>query len=154
MFGINPATLQESPPTWWGARAIYSPREGYTIDIPWDRRQTTPYEPESIACKALWFWLDNYGIPALHAEVKKLGLQGSEDRLITIESHGFKLVATPRSSYGYLYIGAWPTSPDVVMPPEPPPKKEAPPPKKTAARRRSSTVMNDEEYVGGRRRRW
>lgn len=159
MFGISPRSRNTSAPLWWGARAIfhvdydrYSGNPKYTLDIPWDRRQTTPYIEDGAEQKALWFWLDNYGMPALRVLLKKEAVTTRDDKDLVVESHGFKLVANPNGSCGYLYIGAWPTSADVKMPPPPPPKKEAPPEPAKAAPRRSSTFMDDDEFSGGRRR--
>jgi hypothetical protein len=157
-FGINPRDRGEQPPVWWGARAIYRGVR-FPVDYVHDRQQTTPYDKSSIECKALWFWLDHYAKPALDAELKRLVVTPSEERDIVIESHGFKLIANPRRSYGYLYIGAWPTVTPIVMPPpmtvadiamkkfrEARGLDKAPVPIRT-------TIVNDEEFRGGRRAR-
>lgn len=157
-FGINPKDRGEQPLVWWGARAIYR-GAGFPVDYVHDRQQTMPYDKNSVECKALWFWLDHYAKLDLATMLKKLVVTPSEERDVVIESHGFKLIANPRRSYGYLYIGAWPTVSPVVMPP---PVTAADVAMKKFRTDRGleapslpirTTVVNDEEFRGGRRAR-
>jgi cytoskeleton bundling-enhancing protein CbeA-like protein len=83
----------------WGARAIFS--RG-TIDLLPDR-QGVAGQQEDI--KPLVSWLNSKGLPAMRKAVKALG--ADEHKEVKVRSGGFTLVANPRASYGYLYMGAW-----------------------------------------------
>jgi len=86
----------------WGARAIYEKPGGF-IDLLWDRKSCDGPEDEK---KRLYDWLDVEGLPSLRALVKSKMLQPDECRTLTIERPGFRLIANPNRSFGYLYIGA------------------------------------------------
>lgn len=126
-WGISPKARGEESNVWWGARTIYNEME-CSFDILWDRKQTVGENAEP-----LWKWLDEWGLPALRKELSRKRVRSNEEEDIIVESHGFKLVANPNRSYGYLYIGAWPTG-VMVMPPDPPKARREPRLKKKVAR--------------------
>lgn len=116
-------TVPSAAPVAWGARAIYKigsvevrftkagkrlkrPREvtEATIDILWDRQS---WHGEPAACKALSAWLNKKALPALRRECVARYITGDSDERVEIDGDGYKLVASPRESYGYLYITAW-----------------------------------------------
>ena len=86
----------------WGARAIYT---GGYIDLLPDRQDGKGSEADF---KRLMGWLN--GPKGALAKLRKLtkseGLRQDEDRVVVIEQPGFRLVANPNASYGYLYICA------------------------------------------------
>ena len=129
-FGINPKNRGATPIAWWGARTIYNAFD-YTFDILWDRKQTIGENAEP-----LWKWLDEWGLPTLRKELERLHVQANDEEDIVVESHGYKLVANPNRSYGYLYIGAWPIG-EMVMPPDAPKKKEVKRERATASKRKT-----------------
>lgn len=107
----------------WGARAIYHldpvevrvgkngkrlkhPRAETraTIDLLWDRKSATGDQKD---VDALCAWLDKYGLKTLKQLCEKQYITSDSNEIITIEANGYKLVASPRESYGYLYISAW-----------------------------------------------
>jgi hypothetical protein len=49
-------------------------------------------------------WLDDVALPRLR---KEIDLETSSEETITFTDGQFTLAASPRGSYGYLYIGAW-----------------------------------------------
>lgn len=113
----------------WGARAIYSlcmvdrplgraPKSRRSriasvsyeasIDLVWDRQgfssgpHVTPDE-----YRALGTWIDTKAIPALKRLCQGQMITTDEDITIEYASGGYKIVASPRASHGYLYITAW-----------------------------------------------
>lgn len=99
LFGIRPASDRRC---WWGARAIYT---GRSIDLLRDRQQMIG-EPD--AREALGSWLNLKALPLLRSLASERSLPAThEDSLVVISGDGFCLHASPRASYGYLYIGAW-----------------------------------------------
>jgi hypothetical protein len=120
VFGIKP----ETPKTiWWGARALYErnhdpltgkdyDRRGrFTFALLWDRQQIEGGTPEER--EAFSYWIDKKAMPALRKLVKaecrtRDGLAPDSDREIAVELEGYRIVASPRRSYGYLYIGIHP----------------------------------------------
>lgn len=150
MFGINPwrprhdhsfeiAPVEPVPPLFWGARAIYK-SNGY-IDIVHDRmacnfhpdietmigmKDTTDdaarNERLSFLQKALLSWVDDRGMPAMRRLLLESPLEIHSSAEVKVASYGFELVANPRRSFGYLYLGAWPTTLDIhiALPWKPP----------------------------------
>ena len=108
----------------WGARAIYAlnvnertrhpqtgrrlkrpkPHTTCTIDLLWDRMNALGDQTE---VKKLCEWIDNTGLPALKTECVRQYLTSDSEDTITINLHGYVLKASPRGSFGYLYITAW-----------------------------------------------
>ncbi len=113
-WGLKPPP-EVSPPVSWGARAIYN---GQTVDLLWDRMGTSGAD-EGPAREALLYWIDMYALPALREDIVKRYLPTNADETRVVASHGFTCSYSPRSSCGYLYIGAWPTvaEADIVKPP-------------------------------------
>jgi hypothetical protein len=110
----------------WGARAIYSldlrsvrrrrvDRGRYvttsvmepiaTIDLVWDRQGMNGGSPDDQA--TLLAWLNGTGLAALRERCTVARLAPSSRDEIHVKIDGFALLASPRASYGYLYIGAW-----------------------------------------------
>lgn len=99
MWGIRP---DHKPEPWWGARAIY--RGGDTFDLVHDRMAREGKGPE---VRALTLWLDGTGLAAMKAKLREERMTARDEREVRIEQDGYVLVANPRMSCGYLYIGAW-----------------------------------------------
>jgi hypothetical protein len=78
----------------WGARAIF---RGGIIDIVWDRQGGGDDD--------LRAWLNARGIPQIRRMVADVGY--GEDREVRWTEGAYTIVANPKSSYGYLYLGAW-----------------------------------------------
>jgi hypothetical protein len=100
-WGLEPPP---SVPAAWGARAIYSWSKfskSYIVDIVHDRRDMFGDDKE------LWDWINNTGMKMLREKVNELRLGTDSEEMIEIRDSGFLLAATPRGSYGYLYIGSW-----------------------------------------------
>lgn len=113
----------------WGARAIYSLSSNDTvrrngrvvrrasttaqIDLVWDRQEALAL-PDAVAladyeaaCKALARWLNKTGLPALRRLCAKQYLTGDSDDTVEVRRDGYVLRASPRASYGYLYLVAY-----------------------------------------------
>lgn len=90
-WGIQPP---EGTDTAWGARAIF---RGGVVDLVWDRQAGGDAD--------LREWLNARGIPQMRRMVADVG--GSEDREVRWTEGAYTIVANPRGSYGYLYLGAW-----------------------------------------------
>lgn len=124
--------LQPPPntPLAWGARAIYqlgsheekffgngkrrkSPKTVTTasIDLLYDRQGTARDESTTSEAdaKALSTWLNNVGLPKLRQLCVSEYLTGDSDDTVEFASDGYAIKASPRGSYGYLYIVAWVT---------------------------------------------
>lgn len=91
------------PRSYYGARAIFDPTAKNPIDIPFDRQEC---EPECSKSPLLYQWFYSEGLAWLREESKKLTTD-SEEVLRHDKGKLFGLVASPKRSYGYLYIGAW-----------------------------------------------
>jgi hypothetical protein len=119
-FGIKPETPKYM---WWGARAIYESnhdrltgkdfdRQGpYAFALLWDRQQIEGGTDEEK--RAFETWINKKGLPALRKLVKagcksRAGFSPDTDREIGTELDGYVIVANPRRSFGYLYIGIYP----------------------------------------------
>jgi hypothetical protein len=104
----------------WGARAIYkifTERDRRTgrrippeIDLLWDRQEFKydALDPVAVkACKKLQKWINTKGIKKLSRECSARFITGDCSEVVEVVDGDFMLIATPRASYGYLYIGAW-----------------------------------------------
>lgn len=117
-----------SAPIAWGARAIYRldsndtmRRGGHVvrragtravIDTLFDRQGLAARgdvkDPAVIAeFRRFTKWLDGIAMPALRKECASRYITPDSSATVEIERDGYKLVAGPRASYGYLYIRAW-----------------------------------------------
>ncbi len=108
-FGMTPpanATVA------WGARAIVDTRGGYaTLDLLPDRQQ---FRGDESNISALQAWLDDEALPELRRRVKHFEPELTDGRshsIIVIERGGWRLMASQRGSFGYLYIVAFPHPP-------------------------------------------
>jgi len=101
MWGIKP---EHDPDTCWGARTIYGESGPYTFGIVRDRMGG---KGPKTKLKSLCEWLNSTGFDLLKDQLREQRVQGSDDREVRVEQDGYVLVANPRMSYGYLYIGAW-----------------------------------------------
>jgi hypothetical protein len=104
-FGLRPNTTAV-PVLYWGGRAIYRAPEG--IDILWDRQQ---FNNTDNTCKPdredLWCWIRKKGLPRLRVQLKRQGISARDDVLVSVVDREYTIIANPRRSHGYLYIGAW-----------------------------------------------
>lgn len=104
-FGIYPprgATVA------WGARAYYTFKKEPKIDLLWDRQSVAG--PEE-ARRALCAWVNATGLPLLEKELNERFVRTCDDVTVTVTEGGYTLTASPRRSYGYLYLGAWQGAP-------------------------------------------
>jgi hypothetical protein len=103
-FGINPPAGVQ---TAWGARWIVEP-DG-RVDQVWDR--TDAIGPDDRRDELLGYLNDHVGLaPQQQAEqlLARGELRWSDERRVTLyEDETVTVVANPRRSYGYLYVGAW-----------------------------------------------
>lgn len=111
----------------WGGRAIYTLRswmnpyfkngkkrknpkreEIVDLDIPYDRISMVS-DSDFVEHKAFTTWINKKGIPWIKDECVKRGFSGSETAVIEWidSSNGYAIKASPKASYGYLYITAW-----------------------------------------------
>ena len=103
-FGIRP---KDDITPRWGARAIYSLRDGKAyIDLLWDRQQMEGGTDE--ARKKLAAWVNDRALPWLKKACSASYIAVDCNEVVTYDRDGYHLEAYPRESYGYLYIGAWP----------------------------------------------
>lgn len=110
----------------WGARAIYKlhsvteqHRQRYggkyrnvskqktvaEIDILPDRQAMLDGTEEERQALAAWY--NKTGARLLEKRCLAEYLTGDSDDSVTIDEGGYRLVASPRASYGYLYVGVW-----------------------------------------------
>jgi hypothetical protein len=76
-----------------------------TVDVLWDRQSITGGSPGDQ--KTLVDWLNATGLRELRERCTVSQLSPASHDQIQIRVDGFFLLASPRRSYGYLYIGAW-----------------------------------------------
>jgi len=89
---------------WWGARAIW--RGGRSIDIPETHQQTiggTKAERDALAS-----WVTAKGLALLLDQIELAGLSRSDHRLVMICDGSYCIMADPKGSSGFLYMGAGP----------------------------------------------
>lgn len=106
MFGIEvPQEIileRGYPVRWYGARAIFNNNKK-TFDIVWDRQSSS--HMNGLEIQPLLDWLNKVAFPKLKELVKNLSWDSNE--VVDFKDKQFTLQASPNSSYGYLYIGAW-----------------------------------------------
>jgi len=105
----------------WGARAIYQlaakperDRRGRLlryvhtaeIDLVHDR-QDMAGGASMAERKALAAWITGTGIPAIKTLLADGDINPGSSAIVEHASEGYKIVAGPRASHGYLYIRAW-----------------------------------------------
>jgi hypothetical protein len=92
----------------WGARAIYKLNfEEVLIDILHDR-QSWAGEHTTKDRISLSTWLNTKALNHLKVKLAKRGIGSASSESESIEGDGFCLCASPRASYGYLYLVAEP----------------------------------------------
>jgi hypothetical protein len=112
-FGLG---FRSEVAAWWSARAIYHDRE-YMVEILWDRQcsseqNTTapgaiPVLANEAAQKKLTKWLNlKKTTKALKKALEEEGVPRDGWDIVEIDDGDFFLIASPRASHGYLYIGA------------------------------------------------
>ena len=84
----------------WGARAIFQHRE---LDFLHDRQQALGSEKTRAI---LGKWIDRVGLPELKKHIKKNGWSSSTKEVFELNRGPFMLKASPRGSYGYMYLTA------------------------------------------------
>jgi hypothetical protein len=115
-FGLNPP---EGVQTAWGARWIISPAGD--VDPVWDR--TDAIGPDHRRRELLDHLAARVG-DTPHQKARELLERGelsrSDDARVTLyEDEVVTVVANPRRSYGYLYVGAWFKADERPSDPEP-----------------------------------
>lgn len=103
-FGLKPE-VTPLPDLYWGGRAIYHPFEG--VDVLWDRQQFNTTDGAKKDRDALWAWIVDKGLPLLRKELARQRIAARDDVLVTVTDRNHTLIANPKRSYGYLYLGAW-----------------------------------------------
>lgn len=106
-WGVRPP---EGARAWWGARAIFTPRnKSRPFDLLWDRSQigSSDVTAEAVLRLAL-----TSRVPAtIRKMIRVAGLDPRDkDRISTTVLVGktqIEIAITPARSFGYLYIGAW-----------------------------------------------
>jgi hypothetical protein len=83
----------------WGARAIFA---NGCIDLLPDRQGAAG---DQAALNDLIAWVNKIGLPYLREEVVKVSRSSSE--VVNRDDSAYHIEASPQSSHGYLYIGAW-----------------------------------------------
>ena len=86
----------------WEARANY--KAGY-IDLVHDRQSWTGKRTK--ARKALAAWINGVGLAGIREVCRETYLPGDSAKTVTFSEGGFVLKASPRQSYGYLYLVAY-----------------------------------------------
>jgi hypothetical protein len=83
----------------WGARAIF--QRGF-IDLLPDRQDVAGTRENVLTLNK---WINSVGLKRLNKLVERLS--GSSSEVVSFDDGPFHIEASPQSSYGYLYIGAW-----------------------------------------------
>tara|TARA_Y100001972_G_scaffold86808_1_gene106192 strand:+ start:129 stop:446 length:318 start_codon:yes stop_codon:yes gene_type:complete len=87
----------------WDARAIY--KAGH-VDLLHDRQSWTG-DKRTRARKALLAWLNGVGLRKIKETVKEAYLPSDSAETVAYREGGFVIKASPRQSYGYLYLVAY-----------------------------------------------
>jgi hypothetical protein len=99
--GIEPFIELDEGDALFQARAIW--QAGREIDIPPDRKI---WKGAKKNCRALGAWLSKVGIPGLKEVLRRSGLTGRDRDEVKFADMEFVVAASPRASYGYLYLVA------------------------------------------------
>jgi len=114
-----------------GGKFVQRSKLDASIDILWDRQGFAAFAEDGTPISTdardkqdnpvtapdvlkLQKWINKKGMAKLRAACVKQYLSGDSADVVTIEEGLFTLVASPRRSYGYLYIGAWLRRPTLV----------------------------------------
>lgn len=103
-WGISPPVAK---PLAYGARAIFSRNGDITIDYVWDRQCMVGGTADER--KAFGAWLDKVGTKTIRKLVKDYGIYPNDAARVSHTVDGVEIEFSPKRSYGYLYIGAWPS---------------------------------------------
>jgi len=104
-FGLRP-NVEPVPDLYWGARAIFKNPD--CLDIVHDRQQFNNYASSFRKPREdLWAWAQEKGVPRLRKELVKQSVSTRDACLVTVLDSNYTIIADPRKSAGYLYIGAW-----------------------------------------------
>lgn len=97
---------------YWGARAIYNGQG--VFDIIQDRQQMVG---GSVSERAMFYdWISSTGLKFLKKMLVDNRISSDTDRDVRLETlEGYYIVASPKASNGYLYIGMWEV-PDITFP--------------------------------------
>lgn len=108
----------------WGARTIYTENTkayeanhtkagtkrkrgrvpNFFVELVWDRQGGAGRNED---LQALLAWVDDVGLPAVKKLCDEQFITPESDAVVSFCDENFEINASPRSSYGYLYIGAW-----------------------------------------------
>jgi len=91
----------------WGARAIFSPPAG--IDLLPDRQSV---RGEGRERDALLRWVNRVGLKKLRQALNRdvLGIDSNRTIGLVDSEGGYRIEASPRVSFGYLYLLAYPVA--------------------------------------------
>jgi hypothetical protein len=119
-FGLRPPD-GKNPKYWWGARAIFTNKwnvnhnrrkrsdpdliQFVEVALLYDRQSYSGPDKGEEGAKALFNWIDYVGLPKVREWAK--GVLPSDNLEFKFSSSSFNIIASPRASYGYMYIGAW-----------------------------------------------
>jgi hypothetical protein len=94
----------------WGCRAILTGGVGKQyIDVLWDRKQL--WTPDGADVVAFTDWLQAAVGPWLIANCNQSWIDPASSKRFELDAAPYHAVASPRASYGYLYVGAWQAEP-------------------------------------------
>jgi len=88
----------------WGARAIY---KSYPVDVDLLGDRMGMAGGNKVDRRCLADWINKVGLKLLKEQCATRGIRGDSEEVVRIEAGDFVLVASPRASHGYLYIGVW-----------------------------------------------
>ena len=86
----------------WDARAIY--KAGH-VDLVHDRQSWTGKRTK--ARKALAAWINGVGLAGIREVCRETYLPSDSAETVSFREGGFVIKASPRQSYGYLYLVAY-----------------------------------------------
>lgn len=64
-------------------------------------------EGDEAETKALCAWLDKIGLPELRKRLCSEFVTPESHTIVAVDDGAYQLQASPRRSFGYLYLGAW-----------------------------------------------
>ena len=115
-FGIAPGSAK---PLAYGARAIFKRDPKPYIDYVWDRQQLVGGTEEER--KAFAAWMKRADFERIVREmVAEHDLYPSDAAQVVRFVDGIEIQISPKKSFGYLYIGAWPTEGMIAAEPSAP----------------------------------
>ena len=89
----------------WGARAIYAYRPGNVrVELVYNRQ--SGFGDEHLR-GPLQHWLNTQGLQVIQDRCEREELTDDSARTIWLAQHPYYLLASPKASFGYLYLSAW-----------------------------------------------